>query len=90
MDFPPWTCKSNPKHGDYTSANCPKCAAKAKREENRKARAKLKTYRVWIDQINQTYIDVKATNTVDAQDKACRKWRREEAFPNVSDTQELE
>lgn len=42
-----------------------------------------KGYRVWIDQINQTYIDVKAESPEQAREKARRKWRKE-TFPETT------
>ena len=42
------------------------------------------TYRVWIDQVNQTFVDVVASNEADAITKGYRKWRRECAHSCVS------
>ena len=44
-----------------------------------------KTYRVWIEQINQTYVDVTATSPSEAREKGYAKWRREDAHSRVSD-----
>ena len=43
-----------------------------------------KTYRVWFNQINQTYVDVKAKDAEEAKEKAYLKWRREWAHAEVS------
>ena len=44
---------------------------------------KLKVYRVWIEQVNQTYVDVRAADEDDAIEKGYRKWRRECAGADV-------
>ena len=85
MDFSPWNCK---KHGDYTSANCPQCERSRRRAEARK-RPKTPTFRVWIEQVNQTYVDVRANSVAEAKSKACRKWRREYADPSISDIEKV-
>lgn len=51
-----------------------------------KLTSKLK-WRVWIEQINQTYIDVTGTGIEDATDRARRKWRNEDAIPIVTHIQ---
>jgi hypothetical protein len=48
----------------------------------------MKTYRVWIEQINQTYIDVKADEIKDAIFKAKQRWR-DESCPEILDIIEL-
>lgn len=55
-----------------------------------KKTAKTSTYRVWIEQVNQVYVDVKATDTEDARPKAYRKWRRTCAHSRISEVQKLE
>lgn len=42
------------------------------------------TYRVWIDQVNQTYVDVVAQNKGEAIEKGYLKWRSEHAHSRVS------
>jgi hypothetical protein len=37
----------------------------------------MKTYRVYFDQVNTTFIDVEATTIDDAMDKADKKWHDE-------------
>ena len=44
---------------------------------------KLKVYRVWIEQVNQTYVDVRALDEDDASERGYRKWRRECAGARV-------
>lgn len=44
---------------------------------------KKRTFRVWIAQSNQTYVDVVATSGEEAYEKAKRKWRREYAHGEV-------
>jgi hypothetical protein len=51
---------------------------------------KQKTFRVWIEQVNQTYVDVKAGSKEEAHEKGYRKWRREEAHSYVGDVQEID
>ena len=48
----------------------------------------MKKYRVWIEQVNATYIDVKARSEEDAKNKALFRWRKE-AWPETSDIQEM-
>ena len=43
-----------------------------------------KTYRVWISQVNEAYVDVVAENKSEAISKGFRKWRREKANHYVS------
>lgn len=45
----------------------------------------LKTYRVWVEQVNQISIDVRARDVLTARDKGYRKWRREYAHSYVCD-----
>jgi len=47
-------------------------------------------YRVYIAQINQTYVDVDAGDEEEATDRACRKWRKEEAQPQVLSIETME
>lgn len=47
-------------------------------------KAKQGTYRVWVEQVNQTYVDVVARNEEDAKEKGYRKWRREDGHSRVS------
>ncbi len=50
----------------------------------RKMKPVLTTFRVWVEQVNQTYVDVKAPSPSDAYEKAYRKWRRESAHARMS------
>ena len=43
------------------------------------------TYRVWIEQVNQTYVDVRATDEEDAKERGYRYWRKHEAHSRVTD-----
>ena len=45
---------------------------------------KLKTFRVYIEQVNQTYVDVRARSPEQARAKGYAKWRREDAHSSVS------
>jgi hypothetical protein len=47
---------------------------KAEREQSK---PKKVDFRVWFPQVNQTYVDVKATTSDEAFEKAAKKWRRE-------------
>lgn len=55
-----------------------------------KKKPKKRKYRVWIEQVNQCYIDVVAKDEDQASDKAAAKWRKDEATPQVSSVKELE
>ena len=55
-----------------------------------KKKAKQATYRVWIEQVNQTYVDVDARNEEEAREKGYRKWRREDGHSRVSYIQKQE
>lgn len=47
-----------------------------------------KTYRVYVAQVNQSFVYVKAKNKEEARDKGYLKWRREEAHSHVLDVEE--
>jgi len=47
-------------------------------------------YRVWLEQINQQWVEVIADSEREAMDKARRKWRRDVAQPMVTYIEELE
>jgi DnaJ-class molecular chaperone len=49
----------------------------------------MNKYRVWISQINQTYIDVKAYNSNEAIRKAYRKWHME-VHPDILSIKKIE
>jgi hypothetical protein len=51
---------------------------------------KAKRFRVLLEQINQTYMDVQACGPDEACAKALAKWRREEAWPAVLDCKEID
>jgi len=51
---------------------------------------KLETYRVWVSQVNATYLDVKASDEEDAKEKGYRKWKREYAGSHVSAVEKQE
>ena len=42
-----------------------------------------KTFRVYIGQVNQTYVEVQAKSESEARDKGYAKWRKEDAHANV-------
>ena len=42
------------------------------------------TYKVWVDHINQTCVEVKAFNEDEAKEKAYKKWREEYAHSNIN------
>lgn len=50
----------------------------------------MKTYRVWIAQVNQTYVDVQASDHENAIESAQLKWKRECSYPTVLDVREIE
>ena len=43
-----------------------------------------KKFRVWIDQVNQTTVEVTARDEEHARKKGYTKWRKEEAHSRVS------
>lgn len=45
---------------------------------------KSDTYRVWIAQVNQTFVDVEAKDADEAREKGYRKWRREDAHSHIT------
>ena len=51
---------------------------------------KSKTYRVWIAQVNQTYVDVKAVDENDAKVKGYRVWRNEFGHSHVTYIAEID
>ena len=51
---------------------------------------KKEIYRVWVNQVNQTYVDVEATSEEDAREKGYRKWRSDEGHSSVSCVERLE
>ena len=46
--------------------------------------AKLKTYRIYVGQVNQSCVHVKAANAEEAREKGYAKWRKEEAHSHIS------
>lgn len=50
---------------------------------------KTRKFRVWIEQVNQTYVDVSATDLEQAKEKAVRKWRRHHVGARISDVKEV-
>lgn len=48
-----------------------------------KSKKKLETFRVFIAQVNQTYVDVQASDEESAREKGYRKWRRQEAHAGI-------
>jgi len=49
----------------------------------------MKNWRVWFEQVNQTYFDVRARTEGNAIDKARKEWRSEYGHPDVSDIVEI-
>jgi len=47
-------------------------------------------FRVWLAQVNQTYLDVEAADSEAAKARAYRKWRQEEAHTQILDVVEVE
>ena len=42
---------------------------------------KIETYKIWFDQVNQSMLEIKATNLDNAIKRACRIWRKEIGTP---------
>jgi hypothetical protein len=51
---------------------------------------KLKKFRVWIEQVNQSYVDVTASSRDVAIEKGYSKWRRYVAHSRVSYIEEID
>lgn len=49
----------------------------------------VRKFRVYVEQVNQTYVDVAAQSPSEARDKGYAKWRREDAHSRVSYIEEL-
>ena len=49
----------------------------------------MKTYRVYIAQVNQTYVEVAAKNSAEARKKGYDKWRKVEAHAPIVDVKEV-
>ncbi len=54
-----------------------------------KTKKPLKTYRVWVDQVNQSMFEVRAKSPEEAREKGSRKWMREYADSEVTCVVEL-
>lgn len=50
--------------------------------------SKKKKFRVYISQVNQTYVDVEATDKDSAEEAAKREWKREYAHPRIMSIEE--
>jgi hypothetical protein len=48
-------------------------------------KSELKTFYVWVAQVNQSRIEVLAVDEKDAQEKGYAKWRREDGRSTVLD-----
>lgn len=49
----------------------------------------MNKYRVYISQVNQTYVEVSAPNEESAREKGYRKWRKEDAHGNIMSVAEI-
>lgn len=47
-------------------------------------------YIVYIEQVNQTFVDVRAESKEEAREKALAIWRRDYACPRILSVEELE
>lgn len=54
------------------------------RNKKKKPSGKLKTYKVWVEQVNQCCFEVKAADLRDAAAKGYRKWKRDYARSYVA------
>jgi hypothetical protein len=54
----------------------------------RKQKPMVRTFRVYIEQVNQTYVDVVARCPSQAESKAYAKWRREDAHSRIMSVEE--
>ena len=48
---------------------------------------KLHTFRVYVEQINQTMVEVQAHDANEAREKGYAKWRRDHSHSRVSDVE---
>jgi hypothetical protein len=48
-----------------------------------------KKFRVYIEQVNQTFVEVIASNSEEAEEIGYRKWRREDAHSRVLSVEEV-
>jgi len=65
-------------------------AITVKKKSNPALAKKMNKYRVYISQVNQTYVEVSAKNEEDAREKGYRKWRKEYAHSNVMSVEEID
>jgi len=65
-------------------------AAPAYKLPAKRPRAKFKRWRVWIAQVNQTYVDVRAKDMFEAADRAKRIWKRDYVAARVLDAKPIE
>lgn len=49
---------------------------------------RIRTFRVYVQQVNQTWVDVRAADEDEAAEKGYRKWRRTEGHSSVSSVDE--
>ncbi len=52
--------------------------------------AKNKKFRVYIEQVNQTYVEVSAQNKEEAEEKGYRKWRKEDAHSRIMSVSKID
>lgn len=52
--------------------------------------AKNSKYRVYIEQVNQTYVEVSASNEQEAREKGYRKWRKEDAHGKIMSVSKID
>lgn len=60
-----------------------------KREGAKRKRAQIKTFRVFVSQINQTCVEVQAKSADEAREKGYAKWRREYSHSQVCSVEEV-
>lgn len=48
-----------------------------------------KTYRVWLEQVNASIVDVRASSHDEIEEKALRKWARECGRPRVTNITQI-
>jgi len=60
-----------------------------KRAMSRPVDGLVRQFRVYVEQVNQTYVEVAARSPSEAREKGYSKWRREDAHSRVSYVEEL-
>ena len=47
-------------------------------------------FRVYVEQVNQTFVEVEAKTAAEAEEKGYRKWRKDEAHSRVRGVEKID